>query len=89
MNINRINGIYPTYGPSNTTKTSNTQSTTKASDAIDISNEAKDFQTAFKEAMKADDVREEIVNDIKDKMDKGEYEMDTDALVDKILNNKK
>ena len=89
MNINRINSIYQTYNKSKIKNVNKAAATSNAKDVADISSIGKDFQTAFRAAMSADDVREDLVNDIKDKMDKGEYEMDTDALVDKIIGKKK
>ena len=88
MNINRINQIYQVSGNANIKKINKTEKTDATGDVLKISNEAKDFQAAFTEAMKAKDVRDELVNDVKQKMEKGEYEVNLDNLVDKIVDKK-
>ncbi len=86
MNINRINQVYQVYKNSGAKKVDKASGVSAGKDVVNISNEAKDFQTALQSAMKAEDVREDLVNDIKQKMDAGEYEVNTDDLVDKIMN---
>jgi len=89
MNIKSINQIYQVYKNAGIAKTEKTEKTANVKDAVNISPEAKEFQTAFTSAMKAEDVREDLVSDIKQKIDKGEYVVDTDDLVDKIMNKNK
>ncbi|OGO84942.1 MAG: hypothetical protein A2Y22_05580 [Clostridiales bacterium GWD2_32_59] len=87
MNIKSINQIYQVYKNTSIAKAEKTEKASNVKDAVNISPEAKEFQTAFTSAMKAEDVREDLVSDIKQRIDDKDY-VDTDALVDKIINKK-
>lgn len=89
MNINRINSISQIYGKSKLKKVSKLSSVSNSKDVANISSMGKDFQTALRAVKKTDDIRQDKVDEIKNKIDSGEYIEDTDALVDKIMGNKK
>jgi len=54
-------------------------------DVVSISNEAKDFQTVMKALKKAPDIRQEVVDKLKDKYEAGKYEVKETDVADKIL----
>ena len=89
MNINPINRAYEVYKSSSTKKVEKTEGTTSKKDVLNISSEAKDFQVALTAAMKAEDVREDLVTGMKEKMGKDDYIVDTDSLVEKIMSKKR
>lgn len=54
-------------------------------DDFNVSAQARDFQTAYKAAMNAPDVREDRISAIKEQMDKGTYNVSADDVAEKIL----
>ncbi|MCQ2910710.1 MAG: flagellar biosynthesis anti-sigma factor FlgM [Clostridia bacterium] len=87
MDVNKINATYGVYNTSSVNKANgvNGVARTMGKDKAELSKTAADFTLALQEAMKADDVREDLVNDIKQRMDNGTYDYDIDALVDKLM----
>ncbi|MCQ2749313.1 MAG: flagellar biosynthesis anti-sigma factor FlgM [Clostridia bacterium] len=87
MDVNKINATYGVYNTSKVNKTSAVNGVTKTmgKDKTELTGTAADFTLALQEAMKAPDVREDVVKDIKERMDNGTYDYDIDALVDKLL----
>ena len=62
--------------------------TSSVSDKFEISDTAKTYQTANGTAVsKASDVREDKIADIKARMAAGTYNISSEAVADKILNN--
>ena len=87
MDVNRIQATYGVYNTSSVNKISATGGVTRTmgKDKTELTKTAADFTLALQEAMKTPDVREDLVNDIKTRMDNGTYDYDIDALVDKLL----
>lgn len=57
-------------------------------DKVQISKEAMDFQTVLKSVKLINnlpDIREDVISPIKEKLDKGTYEVDSKALAEKLL----
>lgn len=57
-------------------------------DQVQISKEAMDFQTVLKSVKQINnlpDTRDEVINPIKEKMDKGTYNVDSKSVAEKIL----
>ena len=90
---NAVNQIYQTSQISKTkttTKVDNTKTaakTSSVSDKFEISDTARTYQTARTAVSKASDVREDKIADIKARMAAGTYNISSEAVADKILNN--
>lgn len=56
-----------------------------AKDNVTISEKAQAFQLAFKAAKESPDVRMDKVEELRAKIDKGEYKVDSGELADKIV----
>ena len=71
----------------NTTQTAKTSKTQKKgfSDAVSISSAGKDFQTAKAAVAAAPDVRTELTDSIKARIDAGTYDVSADSFADKLL----
>ena len=77
MRIDACNRVSQLYQANSTKKSVNSKKSGK-SDRVDV-------QVARAAVAKAPDVRENLVADIKQKMAAGTYQMDMDALADKLL----
>lgn len=87
MDVNKIQATYGVYNTSKVNKVDGVNGVTRSmgKDKVNLTETAADFQLALNEAMNIPDVREDLVKDIKERMDNGTYEYDVDALVDKLL----
>ncbi|KNY28630.1 flagellar biosynthesis anti-sigma factor FlgM [Pseudobacteroides cellulosolvens] len=83
--VSKVSGIYSKN--KNVGKVDKTESTTTKKDIISISNQAKDFQTAMKTLKDIPDIRHDKVSGIQDKYDKGEYNISSNDLADKLINS--
>ncbi|MFV0519285.1 MAG: flagellar biosynthesis anti-sigma factor FlgM [Lachnospirales bacterium] len=84
----RVNGLNRTTNYKIDTKyksNTTTSGTNVSKDAFSISSEAQDFQTAMKAAKSTPDVREDKVEEIKNKFKNGSYEVNLSSIADKIL----
>ncbi len=84
----RVNGLNRTsnYKVDTKYKANNTTSTKSVSkDALSISSEAQDFQTALKAAKSAPDVRQDRIEEIKNQFKSGSYQVNLSSIADKIL----
>ena len=84
MRIDACNRVSQLYQANSTKKSVNSKKSGK-SDRVEISQTGRDVQVARAAVAKAPDVRENLVADIKQKMVAGTYQMDMDALADKLL----
>lgn len=84
MRINSINRIYDTY---NTQSAVPVKGTLKvhAKDEVDFTNQAKDFTSIKKMLENTPEVREDLVKDIKERMNNGTYETSSSKVASKIL----
>lgn len=62
-----------------------TSSSSVSKDALSISSEAQDFQTALKAAKSTPDVRQDKVDELKNRFKAGSYEVNLSSIADKIL----
>ena len=87
MDVNKIQATYGVYNTSNVRRVDGVNGVARSmgTDKTELTSTAADFTLALQEAMNAQDVREDLVNDIKTRMDNGTYDYDIDALVDKLL----
>ena len=86
MRIDQINSIYKTYKKQSTTKV---QPVTKVGkkDEVELSSVAKDFQSVHKVLSTTPDIREDKVNDIKERMQSGTYTVKAEEVAAKILSH--
>ncbi len=93
MSINKVGGVSSVYGNQKIDSKRPVQSSTSVSskDQVTISQQALDFQTVLK-AVKVikdlPDVREDLVNKLKEKLDSGNYSVDSKKLAEKMLSVK-
>lgn len=87
MRIDAYNAVNKIYQTSQISKAKATAKTSAASDKFEISNTARTYQTARTAVSEASDVREDKIADIKARMAAGTYNISSEAVADKILNN--
>ncbi len=87
MRIGTYNMINQIYSTSTAKKSTTANSTGYASfmDQVSLSSTGKDIQTAKNALAKVPDVREDKVNEVKARMANGNYEVDGDAFVTKLM----
>lgn len=86
--IGGINQIYKANKVEPKKAVSEASAASNKKDQVQISKEAMDFQTVLKSVKQLNtlpDIREEIINPIKDKLDSGNYSVDSKDVADKIL----
>ena len=81
MRIDAYNAVNQIYQTSQISKTKTAAKTSSVSDKFEISD------TARTAVSKASDVREDKIADIKARMAAGTYNISSEAVADKILNN--
>ena len=86
MRIDAYNQISQIYQTNNKYKTQKTTSVS-ARDKVEISSMGKAYQAAKSAVNEAADVREDKIADIKARMAAGTYNISSEAVADKILNN--
>ena len=85
MRIEAYNQIQQVYKPKQTAKNRQADAASGSSDHLQISSVGKDFQTVKSAVAAAPDVREDLVADIKARINNGTYQVDTSAFADKLL----
>ncbi|MEE0375015.1 MAG: flagellar biosynthesis anti-sigma factor FlgM [Lachnospiraceae bacterium] len=86
MRIDAYNQIQQIYGSSSIKKTEEKKaSTTSFKDQLLLSAAGKDAQIARQALANTPDVREEVVDPIKERIDNGTYEVDAEDLAGKLL----
>lgn len=79
--IDRTLNIYKSKNVNNINKTERTKKT----DQLNISETARDYQFAINEIKKLPDVRTKKVNDIKNQIKSGTYEINAEKIAEKIF----
>jgi len=79
-NIQRVAQMY-----NKTIKKTNKVSESDTADQLEISQAGRDFQIAKKAVKETADIREDLVNDIKNRMDNGEYSVSSDDFASKVI----
>lgn len=87
MRIDAFNKVSQVYQANSTKKLAKTKNTGKTSDSFEISQAGKDFQIAKQSAVSAPDVRTDLVNSIKQRMNEGTYNVSDEDLANKLLND--
>lgn len=78
---NQVNSVYQTNKVLKAEKVSKSSAT----DAVQISSVGQDYQIAKKAISETSDVRAEIVNSIKKRMETGTYEVSSETFADKLM----
>ncbi|MDF2595972.1 MAG: flagellar biosynthesis anti-sigma factor protein FlgM [Clostridia bacterium] len=86
MRIDHINKIYETYKEQAISKTKQVSKVQKK-DEVALSKTAKDFQAVYKLLSTTPDIREDKVNEIKEKIKSGNYNVSAEEVADKILSH--
>ena len=84
MRIDAINRVSQLYQANSTKKVAKANSTEKY-DSVQISQMGKDYQVAKAAVAATPDVRTDLVNDIKTRMQNGTYDVSMEMLADKLL----
>lgn len=84
MKISNIASVYNIYNkkPAVSRKKAGVN---EAYDSFNVSDEARDFQVAYKAASAAPDIREDRVNAIKAQVENGSYNVSAEAVADKMM----
>jgi negative regulator of flagellin synthesis FlgM len=85
MRIDAFNKISEVYKSSSVASTSKTKSS-GFSDSLEISQTAKDYQIAKQILVHVPDIREDKVNDIKERIEAGTYDISMEDVADKLVN---
>ena len=80
VQVSKIAELYKKQKESKTEKNSR-------NDKLDISNKAIDFKDMKKDLDNVSEVREKRVNELKAAINKGNYEVDSKKIAEKMLNN--
>lgn len=86
--IGNVNQIYKTNKIDSKKAVTEAVPTSNKKDQVQISKEAMDFQTILKSVKQLNnlpDIREDIVGPIKEKLDNGNYNVDSKSVVEKLL----
>lgn len=85
MRIDAFAQIQSMYNLGNKNKQVKSETTKSFSDQLQISSIGKDLRTAKQAVASSSDVREELVSNIKSKIDAGTYSVDSDSLAEKLF----
>lgn len=83
MRIEGLSHVAQLYGRSNVARTE--KKVTAEKDKVQISQAGQDYQVARRAVAQTPDVREELVADIKKRVDAGTYEVSGDAFAEKVI----
>ena len=84
MRIDAYNRVQQLYSKTSTTNLKK-EKTRNFSDQLQISNMGKDIQSAKQAVAGAADVREDLVASIKERLDAGTYQVNTDDFADRLF----
>lgn len=79
--FNKVSQLYKTNSMKSTAKTKSSS----FSDKLEISQLGKDYQVAKQIVAQTPDVREDKVNEIKQRMDAGTYDVSNEEVADKLV----
>jgi len=85
MRVDAFAQIQSMYNLGNKNKQVKTETSKSFSDQLQISSIGKDLRTAKQAVASSADVREELVGNIKSKIDAGTYSVDSDSLAEKLF----
>lgn len=79
--FNKISELYKASGAKSTAKTGKSS----FSDMLEISQTGKDYQVAKQIVARTPDVRENLINDIKERMEAGTYNVSIEDVANKLV----
>lgn len=85
MKINQVNRIAEIYGATSKRKVTSKNEKVGEKDKLEISNTAKYFQVALKAAKDSPDIREEKVEQIKQQIETGTYNVSAEEVAKKMM----
>ncbi len=80
-NVNKAMRIYKTTAK----KIDNVKNVEKPKDELQLSEKAKEFQVVMKAFKNLPEIREDLVNELKDKIQQGTYNVTGEEVADKII----
>ncbi|PKM52690.1 MAG: flagellar biosynthesis anti-sigma factor FlgM [Firmicutes bacterium HGW-Firmicutes-7] len=86
MRINGVNNVNNVYKSNKTNKAYAASGVSTSKDTLAISDFAKELQVAKQAVNSAPDVRQAKVDEIKQQMEAGQYNISASQLADKLLN---
>lgn len=84
MRINSMAQVSQIYNVSSTTKTRKTDKASKQ-DELELSSTGLDYQVAKKAIQNSSDVRQEKVDDLKQRIDSGEYDVSNEDFAQLLI----
>ena len=84
MRIDAYNRVQQLYSKTSTTNLKK-EKTRNFSDRLEISNMGKDIQVAKQAVKNSPDIREDVVASIKERLNAGTYQVNTDEFADKLF----
>jgi len=85
MRVDSFAQIQSMYNLGNQNKQVKKETSRSFSDQLQISSIGKDIQVAKQAVAASADIREDLVGDIKSKIDAGTYRVDSDSLAEKLF----
>lgn len=85
MRIDALNKVNQLYNKNSVKSTSKIKGSS-LNDKLEISQTGKDYHVAKQILTNTPDVREDKVNEIKQRLDAGTYDISSDELADKLIN---
>jgi negative regulator of flagellin synthesis FlgM len=83
--IPKITGIYDKY--KNLNRIDNSNAVASKKDVVSISAQAKDFQAIFRALKEIPDIRRGKVNELLEKYEAGNYDIDGNDVAEKVINS--
>ena len=84
MRIDAFNRVQQLYGKTSTTNLKK-EKTRNFSDQLEISNMGKDIHVAKQAVKNSPDVREDVMASIKERLNAGTYQVNTDEFADRLF----
>ena len=85
MRIEAYTQVAQLYKTNNTSKAQATSNVAAARDEVQLSSFGRDYQIAKKAVAEASDIREDKVADVKQRIDSGNYQVDTGDFASMLL----
>lgn len=87
IRLNSVSNIYNASGISSNKKVDKTKTSEGNSFIFEVSDSFKEYQVAKKEAATTSDIREDRVAEVQSRYNSGKYNVDIEALANKIVGN--
>jgi negative regulator of flagellin synthesis FlgM len=84
MRIEAYTQVQQAYKATYTNKAESKQNAAKSTDNVQISSFGKEITSAMQALKEAPDIREDVVNELREKIDNGTYDIDPDSFAEKL-----